>query len=156
MLSNKDLSFHTLFTNTLVACCFFLFTFSACGGEEREDGLSEFEVEHGIGPVTERLDIGDLDLEMVNRGSDIFNRLCVACHQLDAGITGPALRNITEKRSPEFVMNYILNPREMTNRHPIGQELADQYPGVMAETGLTREQARDVLEYLRAAQQGEI
>ena len=130
--------------------------FYACGNGETEDGLTEFELNHGIGPVTEKLEIGDLDLEKAERGQEIFNNICVACHNLDAVISGPRLRNVANNREPEFIMNYILNPVEMSSRHPVGQELSGSYPGSKTDLGLTQEQARNVLEFLRAAAEREM
>jgi mono/diheme cytochrome c family protein len=136
---------------------FMMAWFSACGkSEEDADGLSEFERNYGIGPVTERLDIGDLDMEMAQEGKRIFDTYCQACHQLDARITGPRLRNVANEREPEFIMNYILNPTENREKHPVGQKLDEEYAIQMISMGLSQEDTRKVLEYLRAAAENEI
>lgn len=132
--------------------------FVACGGgEEEEEGLTEFQLNYGIGPVTERLDIGDeLNMDMVAQGRQVFDAICAACHQLDASISGPRLRNVTDNREPEFIMNYILNPDEMRELHPVGQELDEEYTIRMVNMGVSREDARAIVEYLRAAARGEV
>jgi len=48
-------------------------------------------------------------------------------------------------------MNMILNPLEMTQRHPATKELLAEYFTPMAPLGLTEDEARNVLEYLRKA-----
>ncbi len=134
--------------------------YTGCGngnGEERETAaardeaaeLTEFELEHGIGPVTERLDIGDLDVERARRGADIFDRRCTACHRMGRRFVGPPVGDVTEERSPEFIINFILNPEEMTNRHPVGQELLQEYMTIMPYQNVTREQAIEIVDFLR-------
>jgi len=46
-------------------------------------------------------------------------------------------------------MNMMLNPQEMYTRHPVVKELLGQYMTQMANLGLTVEQARAIVEYLR-------
>jgi cytochrome c len=126
---------------------------AACGGES--DGLSDFEREHGVGPVTETIELSELDMEKAHRGEQIFNTQCVACHQLDATITGPRLRNTFNNRTPEFILNYILNPEGMKEKHPVAQELAREYRGNMVSVGTTEQEALELLEFMRAASEGE-
>lgn len=137
----------------IVTICLALsFAIWACNGEE--EGLSEFERDHGIGPVSEKMELQEINSEKVETGQQIFQIQCEACHTLDARISGPALRNTVNRRGPEFVMNYILNPTVMSQQHPIGIELSEQYAGEMPENNLSMEEARAVLEYLRAADEG--
>jgi cytochrome c len=141
--------------NPLLYSFFALFIFTGCGADD-PDKLTEFQIIHGIGPVTEVIELGEIDIEKAEQGRQIFNTYCVACHQLDAVITAPRLRNVADRREPEFILNYILNPVEMSNRHPVGQELSNSYPGVKAELGISESQAFLLLEYLRAANANEI
>ncbi|CEN35583.1 Cytochrome c class I (fragment) [Capnocytophaga canimorsus] len=60
------------------------------------------------------------------------------------------MAQITEKRSPEWIMNMILNPEEMLQKDAIAQELLRDYNGVtMSNQHLTQEEARAILEFLR-------
>lgn len=143
----------------LVILLILVLFFSACGNgtdEERSapeteeaEALTQFELEHGIGPVTERLDIGDLDVERARRGADIFDRRCTACHRMDRRFVGPPVGETTEARSPEFIINFILNPEEMTNRHPVGQALLQEYMTIMPYQNVTKEQAIEIVDFLR-------
>jgi cytochrome c len=141
----------------ILVTLFFLGFMYACGGSDQQDesGLTEFELNHGIGPVTERIELGEIDMDLANEGRQIFETLCIACHQLDATISGPMLRNVAERREPEFIMNYIQNPTEMRQRHPEGQRLDDDYAIQMVNMGTSLDDARALLEYLRAAAEGE-
>lgn len=133
----------------------FPFIFLGCGSDDPER-LSEFQINHGIGPVTQQIELGSIDLERAEEGRRIFSTYCVACHQLDAVVTAPRLRNVADRREPEFILNYILNPLEMSEKHPAGREMSSSYPGVKAELGISENQAFLLLEYLRAANANEL
>jgi cytochrome c len=112
--------------------------------------LSADELERGIGPV-DRVELGDIDPALVARGGEIFAMKCAACHQLDDRYVGPPLRDVTARRTPEFIMNMMLNPAEMLERHPTVRQMLAEYYTPMPSQDLTREDARALLEYLRAA-----
>ncbi|MBX6365502.1 MAG: cytochrome c, partial [Gemmatimonadetes bacterium] len=111
--------------------------------------LTADELENGVGPVKE-LTIGTgIDHELAERGEQIFNTKCMACHRLDEKYVGPALREVTARRTPRYVMNMMLNPQEMTARHPVARELLATHMTQMPAQNLTQEDARALLEYLR-------
>jgi mono/diheme cytochrome c family protein len=141
-----------------------LLVLAACGGEAREaegdhdeaeeveeaeTGLTAFQLEHGIGPVTEPVELGELDEALAEQGEALFETKCSACHKMEEKYVGPALGQVTVRRQPAFIMNMILNPQEMYTRHPAVRELLAQHPTQMPNQGLTREEARAVVEYLR-------
>ena len=148
------------------SCCLVLAALaaSACGGGEGgepgvETGaapapaapagvLSAAQLEKGIGPVT-RVSMGPLDHELAEEGEELFATKCSACHRLDERYVGPPLGDVLERREPEFVMNMILNPGEMVEKHPVVREMLAQYYTPMPNQGLTEEEARAILEYLR-------
>jgi cytochrome c551/c552 len=117
---------------------------AASGGD-----LTEWQLKNGIGPVTAPLTLGPVNHEMAEEGQKLFEAKCSACHKLDQRYVGPPLGGITQKVTPEFAMNMILNPQEMYTRHPAVKELLGQYMTQMPNLGLTQEQARAVVEYLR-------
>jgi cytochrome c1 len=118
-------------------------------GEEKKEELSAFELEHGIGPVKEPVQLGAIDKAMAATGSSVFETKCSACHKMDTLYIGPALGEVTTRRSGAFIMNMILNPQEMVERHPIAKQLLAERMTFMANQNLTLEEARAVLEYLR-------
>lgn len=111
-------------------------------------GLSEFELEHGVGPVDEVITLESLDPEMVEAGAEVFRTKCSACHKMSERYVGPALGDIFETRSPTFVMNMILNPEGMVKEHPEAKKMLSQFLTPMPNQNLTREQARSIVEYL--------
>lgn len=137
---------------------------TSCGGDEQKSadfsksksvnsdmtgGLSEFELENGIGPVKQKLELGPIDLKLVKKGEEIFNTKCVACHKLDERYVGPAQRDVIKRRTPEFIMNMMLNPQEMQEKHPVVKKLLAEYMTQMTNQNLSFDDARALLEYFR-------
>lgn len=116
--------------------------------EEQEQELTEFEMEHGIGPVDEEIAIEEVDEELAQKGMEVFDMKCGACHKMDERYVGPPLGGITDTRSPTYIMNMILNPEEMVEKHPIAKSLMNEYLTPMPNQNLSREEARAVVEYL--------
>lgn len=103
----------------------------------------------GIGPVTS-ITLGEVDQALADAGKAIFDANCTACHKPDKKFIGPAPKDILTRRSPEWVMNMILNPEEMVQKDPIAKQLLVEANGApMANQNLTEQQARQVLEYFR-------
>lgn len=111
--------------------------------------LTPFQQEHGIGPVTEPVQLGAVDKEMAEAGEQLFNTKCSACHKMEERYVGPALGEVTTRRSPAYVMNMMLNPEEMYTRHPVARQLLAEHMTQMPNQGLTLDEARKILEYLR-------
>jgi mono/diheme cytochrome c family protein len=106
----------------------------------------------GVGPVTS-VKLGPLDQKMAEQGKALFNSNCSTCHSLNERKIGPALGNITSIRTPEYVMNMILNTTEMQQKDPQAKELVSEYHMRMPPQSLDRQQARSILEYLRSVNQ---
>ena len=111
--------------------------------------VSQFELEHGIGPVTAPVTLGAVDHEMAEAGEELFELKCAACHKLREKYVGPALGDVTSRRSPAFIINMILNPQGMIERHPVVKQLLAEHLTFMPNQGLSRDEARQVVEYLR-------
>ena len=104
----------------------------------------------GVGPITSVVLDAEIDQAMAKKGEEVYNQMCLACHRVGKKFIGPAPNNILERRSPEWVMNMILNPEEMVKQDPLAKELLQEFNGApMANQGLTEEQARSVLEFFR-------
>lgn len=102
----------------------------------------------GIGPVSS-VSLGQLDMEMAKEGEKIYKRMCTSCHKPTQRYIGPAPIGIFERRTPEWIMNMILNPEGMVENDPIAKELLNRYISPMANQNLTKDEARKVLEYFR-------
>jgi putative heme-binding domain-containing protein len=87
---------------------------------------------------------------MAAKGKTVFDNRCSACHKIDQRFVGPALQGVTLRRQPEWIMNMILNPNEMTQKDEVAKDLLGTYATQMANMNLTKEEARQVLEYFRS------
>lgn len=125
-------------------------TSSNRSGTASETQLTAFQLEHGIGPITSTIDLGPIMQDRVERGRNIYQMKCEMCHSMDTRMVGPALRDVMDRRSPEFVMNMILNPGEMANRHPEGQKMLREYMNIMPFQNVQENEARDIVDYLRS------
>lgn len=103
----------------------------------------------GIGPIKE-LVLGELSEKLVADGKAIYDAKCTACHNISAKLIGPPQAGVLDRRTPEWVMNMILNPSEMIKKDPIAKALLKEFNNVpMTEQGLSEQDARAILEYFR-------
>ncbi len=104
----------------------------------------------GVGPIKNLTLNETIDQAMASKGEEVFNNNCLACHKPDRRFIGPAPQGIVERRTPEWIMNMILNPEEMVKEDPLAKELLIEFNGSpMANQNLSEEEARQILEYFR-------
>ncbi|MEO5790092.1 MAG: c-type cytochrome [Gelidibacter sp.] len=104
----------------------------------------------GIGPIKSVTLSPEIDKEMAEKGEGVFKMNCTACHKADKKFIGPAPKGILERRTPEWVMNMIMNPDEMTQKDPLAKDLLVEFNGSpMANQHMSEEQTRQILEYFR-------
>lgn len=91
-----------------------------------------------------------LDQDMIQVGTEIFLSKCARCHAMDTVEFGvPAFAGVTNRRSPEWIMNMILNVDEMLKQDPVAVDLLRKHRKVMPDPELSVDQTRSVLEFLR-------
>jgi mono/diheme cytochrome c family protein len=91
-----------------------------------------------------------LDEKMVNKGQAIYQSKCFACHKLSTELlVGPGWAGVTNRRTPEWIMNWITNTKVMLDKDLAAQ--ADMVVCLirMPNQDLSDEEARDVLEFMR-------
>ena len=104
----------------------------------------------GIGPIKSVTLGAEIDQAMAAKGEEVYKMNCTACHKADKKFIGPAPKGILERRTPEWVMNMIMNPDEMTQKDPLAKDLLVEFNGSpMANQHMSEEQARQMLEYFR-------
>jgi mono/diheme cytochrome c family protein len=149
---------------SLIISAVFISFFASCGGNQKsklppgvsekaepvtyEQAVKDWRSNKGIGPVTE-VKLGEVDPVMLAAGTKTFEINCTACHEPYKDKIGPALVGITERRTPEWIMNMMLNPEEMVKKDPICLGLLAKYNAIMANQRLSQEESRNILEYLR-------
>jgi cytochrome c2 len=127
---------------------------SSASAAKAPGGLTAFELEHGIGPITSPVVLpASVDKAAAASGAQVFEQKCSACHKMDERYVGPPLGDITKRRSPAFVMNMALNPLGMVEKHPETKKLLAEYFVAMPNQNISPDEARQVLEYLRTQAQ---
>ena len=117
--------------------------------KKNESGLSDFELENGIGPVKKKLNLGPINKEISAEGEKIFETKCGTCHKLDERYTGPAQRDVLQRVTPEYLLNMTLNPDEMIKKHPRAKKMLAEYMTVMTFQNVKMKDALAILEYFR-------
>jgi len=135
---------------------------SSCGGDKAKQDIAspvkeEVKTEpimidpmkdKGVGKI-KSLTLGDIDDAMVAEGEAVFKLKCTACHKISKRFVGPGLKGVTERRTPEWIMNMMLDPELMVQENATAKQLLAEYSAPMANQSLTEEEARAILEYLR-------
>ncbi len=114
----------------------------------QKNTTAESAVDKGIGPITE-VTLGKIDATLAAKGKELFKAQCSACHKITKRVVGPALAGVTDRRSPEWIMNMIMNPEEMVAKNKVAKELLAIYIAPMANQNITKDEARALLEYFR-------
>lgn len=86
----------------------------------------------------------------------LFQSKCVGCHSIGGGVlVGPDLKNISNQRSRDWLVNWIMAPDDLIARKdPIAVEIIKQYPVQMPNLGLSRAESEAILSYIDAQSGG--
>lgn len=91
-----------------------------------------------------------VDAAAAAAGEKLFStKGCTACHAWGKRLTGPDLKDVTNRRTATWMENQILHPDVMTKTDPISHGLFAQYALQMPKQGLTEAEAKQVIEYLK-------
>lgn len=132
--------------NWLLICIVILYstTFAVAQPADPAEALKN----KGIGPI-KSVELSAVDNKLAAQGKEAFTSKCSACHKIGERYVGPDLAGVTKRRSPEWIMNMILNPQEMIQKDPIAQELFGEFLVPMTFQNVTEKDARAILEYIR-------
>lgn len=104
----------------------------------------------GIGPIKSLKLEPEIDQNMVTHGAELYKVKCASCHRPDKKYVGPASAGIMNRRTPEWIMNKMLNPLKMIQEDQLTKELSKEFNYIiMPDQGLEEHEARAVLEYFR-------
>ena len=150
-----------LFTSILISCGGSDNESSEATGEEPQSMISsepktleeaekDWQTNMGVGTITAFELPAEIDQAMADSGRVVYEAKCTACHKPDKDFIGPSPKGIMERRTPAWVMNMIIDPEAMIAKDPIARQLLIKFNGApMANQNLTKEEAREVLEYFR-------
>lgn len=91
-----------------------------------------------------------LDEGMIATGKNVYDVKCAACHKLTGEkLVGPGWEDVTDRRTPEWIMNFVTNVDEMLEKDPESQAMLEICMVRMPNQNLSDEEARGVLEFMR-------
>ncbi len=87
---------------------------------------------------------------MVDKGEQVYKAKCLACHKLTAEkLVGPGWQGVTDRRRPEWILNFLTNTDMMLDKDLVAQQLLVVCVARMPNQNLTNSDARNVLEFMR-------
>jgi len=108
------------------------------------------DVEKGIGKFTHVELTHPLNEDMVKDGQQIYDVKCGSCHKLtDEKLVGPGWKHVTDRRTPEWIMNFVTNVDEMLDKDAEAQAMLEICMVRMPNQNLKDDEARAVLEFMR-------
>ena len=158
MKSLKTIAFATL-----------AFALFSCGGDKKTDsiptasnetsattettttasGPADYDPKRGLGPH-ENVDVSKFDPAMAAAGKKIADVKCTSCHKpTEEKLVGPGWKGVTQRQTPEWIMNFISNPDPMIDVDPELQKQLELCLVRMPNQGLNDTEAREILEYMR-------
>lgn len=117
-----------------------------------EEAIEKYDPHRGEGKFTaENVQIaGTLDKAMADQGEKISEMKCQSCHKLsDEMLVGPGWKGVTERHSPEWIMNFMTNTDAMLDKDPKAQAMLEICMVRMPNQNLSDQDARDILEFMR-------
>lgn len=91
-----------------------------------------------------------LDESMVTAGKGVYEVKCASCHKLtDERLVGPGFAKVTDRRTPEWIMNFVTNTDEMIEKDAEAQKMLEECLVRMPNQNLSEQDARSVLEFMR-------
>jgi len=129
---------------------------AGCGSKGNGGAGTTTPTGGGAGSSVSRYDAGpraaeaEADEAKAKLGESLFQtKGCSACHAFGQRVSGPDLQGVTLRRTALWMENQILHPEVMTKEDPISHQLFAQFSLQMPNQGLTPEEARAVIEFLK-------
>ncbi len=146
----------------------FLIFLAACGGGDHKpvEGTNQPQTESatssteaaqqktgdskGVGKYTSVDLKTPLEAAKADNGQKVYQMKCASCHRLDdKKLVGPGYRGVTERRKPEWIMNFVTNVDENLSKDPQAMAMLEECLVRMPNQNLTDEDARNILEFMR-------
>jgi hypothetical protein len=150
---------NTMFASLIFACA--IFSLIACGNQKQAEKqepldtqkLTENQPEvHGSEIKPSDIQVATpLNQEWVASGKGVYEVKCQSCHRLtEEKLVGPGWKGVTKKRQPVWIMNMITNVDMMLESDPEAQKLLEQCLVRMPNQNVTKDDARQILEFMRS------
>ena len=127
--------------------------YQPAGGEATTEAAADpalYDPKRGEGKY-DTVELGaTLDQAMASKGEEVAGVKCTSCHKMtDEKLVGPGWKGVTERRTPQWIMNFITNPDPMIDKDPEVQAQLEICLVRMPNQGVSDDEARGILEYMR-------
>ena len=147
----------------LTLIIFALMLLISCGKEKKTDDFSKpsssetttidpasYDPNRGEGKFTKVELSSTIDEALASSGEAVSGVKCLSCHKMtDERLVGPGWKGVTERRTPEWIMNFITNPDPMIDKDPELQAQLELCLVRMPNQNISDDEARQILEYMR-------
>jgi mono/diheme cytochrome c family protein len=154
-MNKKSIAFLVIATSLLMYSC-------GGGGEEksvRDETPDPYAKAGAPAPADPAKGIGKfqnvelthpLDDKMIKEGQNIYDVKCGSCHKLtDEKLVGPGWKGVTDRRAPEWIMNFVTNVDEMLDKNAEAKAMMELCMVRMPNQNLNDADARNILEFMR-------
>jgi cytochrome c551/c552 len=136
---------------------------AGCGGKKAEETQATSAPPPAAAPAADYVVPADLDqgpragespvdAALAAQGEQLFQtRGCVACHAFGKKVIGPDLKGVAMQRTQRWMEAQIMHPDKMTVQDPTAKALLAEFKTQMTNQGLTEDQAKAVIEYIKKA-----
>lgn len=139
---------------------------AACGGNSESNTTSSetpvsetkktdnanpsYDPERGEGKFT-KVEVGEkLDGPMAAVGEKVFSVKCGSCHKLTSEkLVGPGWLGVTDRHTPEWIMNFVTNTDAMLDKDPKAQAQLEICLVRMPNQNIADDDARSLYEFMR-------
>jgi len=151
-------------TSFLFSACLVSIAFTglnSCGDEGVKNDEKRINVEDLTKdkPETHGKELKETDIvleptinsDWARSGKNIYELKCQSCHRLsEERLVGPGWKGVTQRRKPVWIMNMITNVDMMLETDPEAQKLLEQCMVRMPNQNISKEEARQILEFMRS------
>lgn len=117
---------------------------------ETTDESPAHDPERGIGKFQNVTISPTLNASLATTGEKTYGVKCASCHKLtDERLVGPGWKGVSNKRKPEWILNFMTNTDEMLNKDPEAQAQLEICLVRMPNQSLSDDEAYSLYEFMR-------
>lgn len=111
--------------------------------------IAVIDPHRGLGKF-DNVELGPINPSMAVTGTKVYEVKCASCHKLSSeNLVGPGWAGVTERHTPEWIMNFLTNTDEMLDKDPKAKAMLEVCLVRMPNQNIDDGDARSLLEFMR-------